>query len=178
MKRGIRPGLPRLYKSAFAPLPHFINLTATTDTASYQVSLQNPLVNPESAWRFGHEFIRNGDQIVAGRTLDKGTLQIQTVESPPLTLDPHEAITALAGITAAVPAVSALLAALRSYAIYTPFTPMLRGTTLDPGQRDPVGLAGGRLAEAVLGALAACSAACRTCERGDANAPHRLRLRG
>lgn len=152
MKRGIRPGLPSLYKTAFAPLPDFINLTASTDTASYQVSLQNPLDNPESAWRFGQEWLREGKAIVASRTHGMGSIHLQPEAKLPVNLDPHETIATLAGVTSARPGVSALLEALRGYAIYTPFTPMLRGTTPDPGQRDPVGLAGGRLAEAVLGA--------------------------
>lgn len=156
IKRGIRPGLPSLYKTAFAPLPDFISIAAESDVAKYRVSLQNPLDNPESAWRFGQELLWDHGAIAASRTHDQGSLQLEPNKlALALTLDPHEAIATLAGVTSTRPAISALLEALRSYAIYTPFTPMLRGTTPDPGQRDPVGLAGGRLAEAVQGALAA-----------------------
>lgn len=156
MKRGIRPGLPHLYKSAFPGLPRFIKLEASSDAARYQVLLENPLERPEQAWRFGHEYLREGEVIVASRTHGNGSLKLQKdAGAMELGLDPHEAIATLAGVTSAAPAASALLEALRGYAIYTPFTPMLRGTTVDPGQRDPVGLAGGRLAEGVLGALAA-----------------------
>jgi predicted ATPase len=45
--------------------------------------------------------------------------------------------------------VDPLLDALRDYAIYTPTTPILRGVQPDPSPRDPLGLFGGRLAEAV-----------------------------
>jgi predicted ATPase len=153
MKRGIRPGLPSLYKTAFAPLPDFIEVTASADTASYRVALENPLNRPESAWRFAHEALREGEQCIAERTHGSGIVNLGLDKDRlSLTLGPHEAIATLAGITSTRPAISALLEALRGYAIYTPFTPMLRGTTPDPGQRDPVGLAGGRLAEAVLGA--------------------------
>lgn len=149
MQRGIRPGLPTLYKSAFAPLQRSINLEVAADGASYQVTLLNPLESPESAWRFNQEWLRDGQKIVASRTHGDGSLQLQAdAERVALKLDPHEAIAALAGVTAS-PGITTLLEALRGYAIYTPFTPMLRGTTVDPGQRDPIGLAGGRLAEAV-----------------------------
>jgi energy-coupling factor transporter ATP-binding protein EcfA2 len=46
-----------------------------------------------------------------------------------------------------------LLGYLVSYAIYTPNTPMLRGTTPDTSQRDPIGLSGGRLPEAIADLL-------------------------
>jgi hypothetical protein len=42
-----------------------------------------------------------------------------------------------------------LLSYLESYVIFTPHTPMLRGTTPDHSQRDPIGLLGGRLPEAI-----------------------------
>lgn len=42
-----------------------------------------------------------------------------------------------------------LLNELRDFAIFTPNTPTLRGTLADSQQRQPVGLAGGQLANAV-----------------------------
>ena len=42
-----------------------------------------------------------------------------------------------------------MISYLREYAIYTPITPMLRGVQPDTTSRDPIGLMGGRLAEAV-----------------------------
>ena len=43
--------------------------------------------------------------------------------------------------------------ALPDYAIFSPTTPILRGIEPDPGQRSPVGLGGGQLAEAVFDLL-------------------------
>jgi len=45
---------------------------------------------------------------------------------------------------------SRLLELLQNYAIYAPDTPTLRGLEPDPQSREPVGLAGGKLPEAVL----------------------------
>jgi hypothetical protein len=47
------------------------------------------------------------------------------------------------------PAVEKATAILADYAIFSPTTPALRGMVTDMGQRPPVGLAGGQLAEAV-----------------------------
>jgi hypothetical protein len=47
------------------------------------------------------------------------------------------------------PAVRAFLAALDDYAIFTPVTPVLRGIAPDSAPRNPVGLFGGQLPEAV-----------------------------
>ena len=44
-----------------------------------------------------------------------------------------------------------LLDLLREYAIYAPDTPTLRGIESDPISREPVGLAGGKLPEGVIG---------------------------
>jgi len=136
--RGVRPGLPRLYKSAFDQRirPH-IYFEADAEQASYAVSLNNPLEKPRPAWSFKTEDLKSGGIRIASRA-------IKTVKNP----DQGLAALKVVELEESEPAV-ALMNLLRNYAIYTPNTLMLRGLTSDPQTREPVGLSGGRLAEAV-----------------------------
>ena len=49
LMRGVRPGVPRLYKSSFkdTKLPPHISFAAHGYSANYSVSLHNPLTSPE-----------------------------------------------------------------------------------------------------------------------------------
>ena len=140
IRRGVRAGLPRLFKTSFADsqIPSHITLEALgVPRATFRVSLLNPLENPKPAWSFKTEFLSSGDTTIVSRappdkkTLDEsaGLSALKRVELPPD--DPA----------------SLLLKALQGYAIYTPNTPALRATVQDPQTRAPVGLAGGGLAE-------------------------------
>ncbi|KFJ12905.1 AAA domain protein [Delftia acidovorans] len=141
-RRGVRPGVPRLFKSSFQnfrSLPH-IGLEAVAESgAIYKVSLLNPLESPDPAWSFKTETLTNGvDTILSDGVRSKSTLNpkaglaaLRLVELPPDS-----------------PA-TLLLQQLQQYAIYCPNTPTLRGMLPDQQTRDPVGLSGGRLAEAV-----------------------------
>ena len=70
MQRGVRPGVPKLYKSAFPSrgsrqLPH-IFLSAASVESHYDVSLHNPMNDPSPAWRFKTElFERKGIKLVS-----------------------------------------------------------------------------------------------------------------
>lgn len=137
-RRGVRPGVPRLYKSAFGKRigPH-ISFEAQSPSARYTVSLNNPLEKPRPAWLFKTEDLRSKRKSVASR-------------SPRLAKNVEQGIAALkvAELDESNPALQ-LMNTLRDYAIYAPNTLMLRGLANDPQSREPVGLAGGRLAEAV-----------------------------
>src|SRR5271165_4167359 len=59
LRRGVRPGVPQLYKSAFPTKragrrPH-IFFSAENSAVSYGVSLWNPIDDPKPAWRFKTE---------------------------------------------------------------------------------------------------------------------------
>jgi len=57
LRRGIRPGVPRLYKTSnrkYAISPH-IAFCVKEGTCQYKVSLLNPLDNPRSCWHFKTE---------------------------------------------------------------------------------------------------------------------------
>lgn len=141
-RRGVRPGLPRLFKSSFQDfrsLPH-IGLEAAADTgATYKVSLLNPLKSPEPAWSYKTETLTDGSQTI----LSEGVRSQGN-------LNPMAGLAALRLVE--LPAEShatSLLQQLQQYAIYGPNTPTLRGLLPDQQTREPVGLSGGRLAEAV-----------------------------
>jgi energy-coupling factor transporter ATP-binding protein EcfA2 len=140
LRRGVRPGLPVLYKSSFkgSRPPDAIQFSATNEGALFSVGLYNPLHAPEPAWRFKTERLEEGGQELVGRS----------PASQPR-LDPAAGYAALKAVelTEERPA-SCLLADLRQFAIYSPDTATLRGLAPDPQSRSPVGLRGGRLAEA------------------------------
>lgn len=147
--RGVRAGVPRLYKSAFGQRmdPH-IYFEAHTERASYTVSLNNPLEKPRLAWLYKTEDLKSDGRTIASR-------------GPRVARNTEQGIAALklVELEESDPAAQ-LMNLLRNYAIYAPNTLMLRGLTSDPQTRDPVGLSGGRLAEAVreLKALASNTA--------------------
>lgn len=141
IRRGVRAGLPRLFKTSFAgiSIPPHITLEADGHpAATFRVSLLNPLERPEPAWSFKTEFLCSGDTEVVSRGVRSGKEN----------LDPTAGLSALKVVELQTddPA-SLLLKALQSYAIYTPNTPALRGTVPDSQTRAPVGLVGGGLAE-------------------------------
>jgi hypothetical protein len=141
LRRGVRPGLPALYKSSFkgSRQPPEIRFTACNANASYAVGLYNPLNNPEPAWRFKTELLKEHGAPVVGRS-----------PRSKLRLDPASGFAALKAVEILPESPAGqLLSDLRQYAIYSPDTATLRGLDSDPQSREPVGLSGGRLAEAV-----------------------------
>lgn len=145
LRRGVRPGVPRLYKSAFpqkpqANVPHILFRAQADSGAFYDVTLWNPSRNPNPAWGFKTENLRRSptdavetrSTVSAGKhNLEQGMAALKTATLPP-----------------GDPAL-ALMDTLRNYSIYCPNTPSLRGLVQDIQSREPVGLAGGRLPEAV-----------------------------
>lgn len=143
LRRGVRPGVPRLYKTAFplkSGVPHILFGAKTEGGATFEVTLWNPLQNPSPAWRFKTENLRRGlnDPVVIRSTTstgkhnqEQGLAALETVN-----------------LTPGDPALD-LMDQLRNFSIYCPNTPSLRGLVQDLQAREPVGLAGGRLPEAV-----------------------------
>lgn len=145
LRRGVRPGVPALYKSSFknAPTSKHIRFTAewsdADEPASYAVGLWNPIEDPEPAWKYKHESWQHGNDKIVGRSpASKGPLNQERGEAALRLVDQDPEGTP-----------AALLRALQDYVIYTPTTVALRGLVPDPQQREPVGLSGGRLPEAV-----------------------------
>jgi energy-coupling factor transporter ATP-binding protein EcfA2 len=139
LNRGVRPGVPELYKSAFhEKLPQHIYFAAHNDSSSYEVSLLNPL-KATRPWCFKTERLMRGDEKVTSRS--------PRVKGNPNTergLAALEALKLKKGDAA-----RRLLEQLQGFVIFSPTTPVLRGTSPETKPRLPVGLQGGRLPEAV-----------------------------
>lgn len=140
LRRGVRAGLPRLYKSSFSArnTPVHIGIGASGASAEgYRVSLLNPLESPEPAWSYKTEVLTDGrTEIVSDGVRNKKNLNPQA----------GLAALRLVELEPENPA-ARLMERLKSYAIYCPNTPTLRGIAPDQHSRTPVGLAGGLLAE-------------------------------
>lgn len=139
LQRGVRPGVPELYKSAFNErLPQHIYFAAHNEKSSYEVSLLNPL-EAQRPWRFKTEWLTQ-----SGKKL--------TSRSPSMRDNPNTE-RGLAALTAdelkeGSPA-RRLIKHLQEFVIYSPTTPVLRGTAPESDPDHPVGLHGGRLPEAI-----------------------------
>jgi len=144
LRRGVRPGIPALFKAAFPDSTAAeIRFCVSTDDASYDVGLFNPITHPWPAWHFHTEKLTSGNEVLFGRSHhtrkkqhpEAGLAALKLVD-----LDPKN------------PA-ARLLETLRNFSIYSPNTPTLRGLVPDPQTREPVGLAGGGLPSGVVGAM-------------------------
>ncbi|MBU6399146.1 MAG: AAA family ATPase [Verrucomicrobia bacterium] len=117
LRRGVRPGVPRLYKTAFpmrSGVPHIFFGATTESGATLEVTLWNPIDNPSPAWRFKTEkLLRNYTEEVVTRSTtttgkhnqEQGLAALQTVN-----LKPGDAVLLL-------------MDQLRHYSIHCPNTP-------------------------------------------------------
>lgn len=142
LRRGVRPGVPRLYKSSFADdvTPPHIHLSATGDKGeTYRVTLLNPLDRPRPAWQFKTEYLSDGNEEIVSDGVRKPR---------PNNMPKTNGLAALKLLDVdAVNPASVLMQNLQQYALYTPNTSALRGMVTDLQSREPVGLSGGLLAE-------------------------------
>lgn len=146
-RKGIRLSVPKLYKSNFSDLPRVSPTIAfgmkwehAGDMYNYSVNLNVPNEKDASmrdTWRYHSEHIDKNDVALGGRS---GASQAEY--DPYVGLFLQESDVSLSSARDAV-------AKLRDYGIYQPNTQTLRGTQIDPYQTNPLGLCGGRLAEAL-----------------------------
>ena len=138
LRRGVRPGVPRLYKTSnkkHSISPH-ISFSVQGNGCEYKVSLLNPLEKPRPKWDYKTETFNDA----------KGNL----IFSRGVRSNINPAAGGIPGIMGEIPQESEedeFLQSLREYAIYNPNTPMLRGLVADMQTRIPVGLSGGGLAD-------------------------------
>lgn len=146
LRRGVRPGIPRLFKSSFKNqrIPPQIGLQAKGDRAEYRVRLRNPTSTPEPMWTFFSESLHS-ESLHSGRRKLLGRSQASQEKG-----DPTMGLAALRFAEGKMdPAAQGLLGILRRYVIFTPSTQTMRGLVPDQQTRPPVGLSGGRLADAL-----------------------------
>lgn len=147
--RGVRPGIPSLYKSAFPskggkPIPPHLFFGAYGDGSKYEVTLHNPLKDPAPAWRFKHEVWEDADSPIP---------HVRRAPRQQEKWDPERGRAALKLVEVESGAGTALLKRLQNYVIFTPTTSVLRGVSPEPQPRRPLGLSGGNLPEALRGLL-------------------------
>ena len=143
LARGVRPGLPALYKSAFPArpgnkIPPHLYFGGQNARASYEVSLHNPLNYPAPAWKFKTERWE-GDGI---ENFDRSPAQAKKT-------NPERGLAALKAVEVDSGAALNLLRLLQGYVIFSPTTPVLRGVAPETQPRQPLGLSGGNLPQAI-----------------------------
>jgi len=136
--RGVRPGVEKLYKSGFKGIatPSTIDLIVKSELARYAVGLYVP---SGSDWDYKTETLYEGSSKKSGYGPNsahrmpngRGKAALERIK---LTAEQASA---------------RLLDSLGGFCIFEPNTRTLRNLVPDPNPREPVGLAGGGLAEAV-----------------------------
>ena len=145
MEKGIRLSTSHLYQSSFKSVRRSPTMNfevewddaqiSHSDTFTYKVYLNPP--NEENSWRYHSEVLLEGDKKICGRSGASYTEYNPFVGNLMLE-NSVEVLRVMPSIMK-----------FKKYGIYQPNTPVLRGTTPDPYQTEPVGLCGGRLAEAI-----------------------------
>ena len=148
-RKGVRLSTPALYKSSFKSVRKSSTIDLSIDWTDadcdnspdykYSVHLMTP--SDDASWRFHSEAAYKSGSKIWGRSgrskeaydskvgmlmLDQDTQNIDVRQEMQPSVEK-----------------------LRNYAIFQPSTPILRGNTPDPVQEIPLGLNGGRLAEAI-----------------------------
>jgi predicted ATPase len=144
LRRGVRPSAPSLYPTSFEEVetPDRIGLRTRwvlgQNTAEYQVYVPNALDARQQPWPY-EEKLKFNDQELGTIPKRGGTRAI----FPP----GEKSYPTRWGLAPEI--FDDMFSVLSDYAVFSPNTPVLRGVTPDITQRQPVGLAGGQLAEAL-----------------------------
>lgn len=146
-RKGIRLSVPRLYKSMFKDLqrkPSTVSFDVQWQQQAhgYQYDVNLNVPNESNAakrdmWRYHSEKLLMDSVQLWGRSAASKEVYDPYVGA--LMIAPHEDLTK----------VRIEIKRFKDYVIYQPNTQALRGTLPDPFQISPVGLCGGRLAEAI-----------------------------
>lgn len=153
LARGVRPGVPKLYKSAFPAkpgtrIPAHLRFEAYGSQAEYGVSLCNNLKDPKPIWTFKSESWKESgtDTPLASRSPASKQRGNENEK-----LNRQRGLAALKAVEVAQGPALSLLESLQSYVIFSPATAVLRGVTPETQPKTPVGLSGGNLLPAVHG---------------------------
>jgi predicted ATPase len=146
LRRGVRPGVPTLYRTAFSlgKKVQDIGIEAVDKSgALFKVTLWNADKNQGAPWNFKTEKLAKSglkEDVIASRSPNNKKEKLNSEQGL--------AAWATVKLQPGDPALE-LMELLRNYSIYCPNTPSLRGLVQDLQAREPVGLAGGRLPEAI-----------------------------
>ena len=140
-RRGVRPGVPRMYKTSnkYFQRAQQIAFSVNGHGCEYRISLLNPLDSPRPQWDYKTETFKDQHAKILSATGVRSAKNKASGRMPALvhSLDDNSEE-------------YCFLEELRNYAVYNPNTPMLRGIEGDPQTRMPVGLSGGGLADGFL----------------------------
>ena len=156
-RRGVRLGTPRVYKSSFKALKRqpntigfMVEWSAEDSNYSYRVNLSNPTENPESCWSYFSESLsQDGINIPELTRGQRPKSVLPHGDGNSFEVDKYRGILSFYKNTSKTAFISNLYELFRDYAIYSPSTECLRGGIADSSQKKPIGLHGGRLAEAI-----------------------------
>lgn len=153
--RGVRPGLPALYKSSFSHkrIRRIITIECKTKRATYVVGLDNPIKsNDPGAWRISHEALESDGHKVVTRSPRGARVRVgdETIQlpKPPSRRSVASILIQPEGDEGEMDPPQELMQRLTDYAVYSPATSVLRGLVPDTA-RPPLGLSGGGLPLAV-----------------------------
>lgn len=139
-RRGARLSSPEIFRSAFRNKERKKTLTikAKFGTLEYNMS-----VHAAKGFAYNSESLKDGNKKLAGRSNNGATINGEPLKTR---LDQQKSILTI--YQAFENSVNEIVN-LQKYAIYAPATPILRGTATDTVMKEPLGLYGGRLAEAL-----------------------------
>lgn len=150
-RRGSRLSSSAIFRSAFRNKDRrsALRLAISIGNASYQVS-----ANAVDGFRYLAESIKADGMLIAGRSNNGATINRRSL---PSRIDSQVGIFPLLEATVnlghtkdpVLKEAVADLARIADYSIYAPATPLLRGVEQDSSAKEPLGLYGGRLAEAL-----------------------------
>lgn len=147
--RGVRPGLPSIYKTSLAQMriPRLIKLSVAGDGCAYRLALDVPTSQSRSRWLIHSETLEREGRTLLSRSRAgcRAFGQAGQVKLVPVGWESaaRAALQHVADATAARDFIERLV----DYAIFAPATTVLRGLAPDTG-RDPLGLAGSGLPSA------------------------------
>ncbi|MYF19867.1 MAG: AAA family ATPase [Synechococcus sp. SB0677_bin_5] len=130
LARGVRPGVPKLYKSAFpakpeTKIPAHLRFEAYSSQAEYGVSLLNSLKDPKPIWTFKNESWKENDsQLVGHSPATRPGRKEATNEKP--AWNKERGLAALKAVEVSEGPALSLLESLQSYVIFFPATAVLR----------------------------------------------------
>jgi hypothetical protein len=162
--RGVRLGLPALYKTSFKgqELHQTIVLAVEAADTAYQLELDNPIEEPQAKWKMVREHLKSGPYGFMERQGKSAFFSLPPlVPRMEVAADEQQALVGFAAeflrlagsrLPAEAQPAHELITALKDYALFAPVTPVLRGTAEDI-TRDPLGLGGSGLPSAIQSLL-------------------------
>lgn len=138
-RRGARLSSPEIFKSSFRNKDRraTISLSARGENSSYSANIL-----ASDSFSFHSESLYVDGKRVAGRSGNGATILGKSAQRIP----PGSSISSLYDLFNGLPKE---MDSLKDFAIYSPATPILRGSAPDTSNKTPLGLYGGRMAEAL-----------------------------